>query len=161
MDAASNQLAPGDLRVSDADRDRALAALSEHYQAGRLTLEEFEERSEQTLKSKTARELTSLFTDLPTGPGVTTATEQAVAVPEAGPHWPVARIIATAAGIAALAIVVSVLARTGLAVHVGGPRRTFGLPIPLLVILFIVLRIGALRRWRGRGSRPDTPAQDR
>ena len=66
MDAASNQLAPGDLRVSDADRDRALAALSEHYQAGRLTLEEFEERSEQTLKSKTARELTGLFTDLPT-----------------------------------------------------------------------------------------------
>jgi hypothetical protein len=160
MDAASNQLAPGDLRVSDADRDRALAALSEHYQAGRLTLEEFEERSEQTLKSKTARELTSLFTDLPTGPGVTTATEQAVAVPEAGPHWPVARIIATAAGIAALAIVVSVLARTGLG-HIGGPHRTFGLPVPLLVIVFIVVRIVAGRRTRRRGPAPDEQIQDR
>jgi hypothetical protein len=161
MDAASNQLGPGDLRVSDADRDGALAALSGHYQDGRLTLDEFEERSGQALKSRTASELTGLFTDLPTAPGVTAATGQAVAVPEAGPRRPVARVIATAAGIAALVIVVSVLARTGLAVHVGGPHRAFGLPIPLLVILFIVLRIGASRRWRGRGSRPDAPAQDR
>ena len=28
------------LRVSDADRDRAIAELSEHFQAGRLTTEE-------------------------------------------------------------------------------------------------------------------------
>ena len=161
MDAASNQPVPGDLRVSDADRDRALAALSEHYQAGRLTLEEFEERSEQTLKSKTERELTGLFTDLPTTQIVAPAPGQAVAVPETGPRLPVARILATAAGIAAIVIVVSVLARTGLGGHIGGPRRGFGLPIPLLVILFIVLRIGALRRWRGRGSRSDTPPQDR
>jgi hypothetical protein len=162
MDAASNQLAPGDLRVSDADRDRALAALSEHYQAGRLTLDEFEERSEQTLVSKTARELTGLFTDLPTTTQVVAPPMgQAAAVPEARPHLPVGRVMATAAGIAAIVIVVSVLARTGLAVHVGGPRRAFGLPIPLLVILFIVFRIGAWRRWRGRGSPSDTPAQDR
>ena len=162
MDAAASiPPAPGDLRVSDADRDRALADLSEHYQAGRLTLEEFEERSEQTLKSKTARELTGLFHDLPTTQIVAPAPGQAVAVPEAGPRLPVARILATAAGIAAIVIVVSFLARTGVGVHIGGPRRAFGLPIPLLVILFIVLRIGAWRRWRGRGSRSDTPAQDR
>jgi len=161
MDAASNQLAPGDLRVSDADRDRALAALSGHYQDGRLTLDEFEERSGQALKSRTASELTGLFTDLPTAPAVTTVTGQEVAVPEAGPHRPVARIIATAAGIAALAIVVSVLARTGLAGHIGGPHRTFGLPVPLLVILFIVVRIGVGRRSRRRDSLPDAPVQDR
>lgn len=161
MDAASNQLVPGDLRVSDADRDRALAALSGHYQDGRLTLEEFEERSGQALKSRTASELTGLFTDLPTAPAVTMPTGQEVAVPEAGPHRPVARIIATAAGIAALAIVVSVLARTGLAGHIGGPRRTFGLPVPLLVILFIVVRIGVGRRSRRRDSLPDAPVQDR
>ncbi len=160
MDAASNQLAPGDLRVSDADRDRALAALSGHYQDGRLTLDEFEERSGQALKSRTASELTGLFTDLPTAPGVTTATGQAVAVPEARPHLPVARIIATAAGIAALAIVVSVLARTGLG-HIGGPHRTFGLPVPLLVVLFIVVRIVAGRRTRRRGPAPDEQIQDK
>jgi hypothetical protein len=160
MDAASNQLAPGDLRVSDADRDRALAALSEHYQAGRLTLEEFEERSEQTLKSKTARELTGLFTDLPTTQVVAPPTGQAVAVPEPRPHLVVARVIVAAAGIAALAIVVSLLARTGLG-HIGGPRRSFGLPVPLLVVLFIVVRIVVGRRTRRRGSLPDAPVQDR
>jgi hypothetical protein len=160
MDAASNQLAPGDLRVSDADRDRALAALSEHYQAGRLTLEEFEERSEQTLKSKTAGELTGLFTDLPTTQVVAPPTGQAVAVPEPRPHLVVARVIVAAAGIAALAIVVSLLARTGLG-HIGGPRRSFGLPVPLLVVLFIVVRIVVGRRTRRRGSLPDAPVQDR
>ena len=160
MDAASNQLAPGDLRVSDADRDRALAELSEHYQAGRLTLEEFEERSEQTLKSKTARELTGLFTDLPPAQAGITAASGAVAVPEPRPHLVVARVIVAAAGIAALAIVVSLLARTGLG-HIGGPRRSFGLPVPLLVVLFIVVRIVVGRRTRRRGSLPDAPVQDR
>ena len=163
MDAASNQLVPGDLRVSDADRDRALAELSEHYQSGRLTLEEFEERSGQALKSKTARELTGLFTDLPTVQAGTPFTGQAVVVPEARPYLPVARLIAAAAGIVALAIVVSVLARTGLAqhVHIGGPRRGFGLPVPFLVLLFVVVRLVAWRRPRRRGSRPDAPVQDR
>ena len=32
------------MRVSDADRERAVAALREHLLAGRLTLEEFTER---------------------------------------------------------------------------------------------------------------------
>jgi hypothetical protein len=162
MDAASSQPAPGDLRVSDADRDRALAALSEHYQAGRLTLEEFEERSEQTLKSKTAGELTSQFTDLPTTTQlVAPPAGQAVAVPEARPHLPVARVIVAAAGIAALAIVVSFLARSGLAGHIGSPHRTFTLPVPLLVVFFVVVRLVAGRRARRRGSLPDAPVQDR
>jgi hypothetical protein len=161
MDAASSPPTPGDLRVSDADRDRALAALSEHYQAGRLTLEEFEERSEQTLKSKTERELTGLFTDLPTTQGVAPPTGQAVAVPEGRPHRAAGRVIATAAGIAAIVIVASLLSRTGLAVHIGGPHRAFGLPVPLLVVLFVVIRLVAWRRWRGRGAQPGAPLQDR
>jgi uncharacterized membrane protein len=161
MDAASYQPAPGDFRVSDADRDRALAELSEHYQAGRLTLEEYDERSGQALQSKTARELMSLFTDLPPAQSGITATSGAVAVPEARPHLPVARVIVTAAAIAAIAIVVSVLARSGLAGHIGGPHRGFAVPVPLLVLLFIVVRLVARRRPRRRGSLPDAPVQDR
>jgi hypothetical protein len=161
MDAASNQLVPGDLRVSDADRDRALTELSEHYQSGRLTLEEFDERSGQALQARTARELTALFTDLPTTQIVAPAIGQAVAVPEARPYLTPARVIAIAAGIAAIAIVVSVLARAGLATHIGGPRRGFTLPVPLFVVLFVVIRLVAWRRWRGRGPRPDAPVQDR
>jgi hypothetical protein len=37
------------MRASDADRDRSAAALSAHYAAGRLTLEEFQECLNQAL----------------------------------------------------------------------------------------------------------------
>jgi Domain of unknown function (DUF1707) len=57
-------------RASDADRDRTVAALREHLAAGRLTLEEFEERMDKACAAKTLGELDSLMTDLPeTGPG--------------------------------------------------------------------------------------------
>jgi hypothetical protein len=55
----------GELRVSDADRDRALAELSEAFQVGRLTAEEFDERSGQVLGSRTGQELATVFADLP------------------------------------------------------------------------------------------------
>jgi hypothetical protein len=55
----------GEMRASDADRDLALAELSEHFQTGRLTREEFDERSARALQARTGRELSELFTDLP------------------------------------------------------------------------------------------------
>jgi Domain of unknown function (DUF1707) len=55
----------GDLRVSDAERDLALAELSEHYQSGRLTAGEFDERSGRALRARTGDQLRALFTDLP------------------------------------------------------------------------------------------------
>jgi hypothetical protein len=57
----------GEMRASDADRDLALAELSEHFQTGRLTQEEFGERSARALQARTDRELSELFTDLPGG----------------------------------------------------------------------------------------------
>ena len=57
-------------RASDADRDRIVAALREHLAAGRLTIEEFDERMDKAYAAKTLGELDSLMTDLPeTGPG--------------------------------------------------------------------------------------------
>lgn len=53
------------LRVSDADRERAVEALREHLLAGRLTLEEFSERVEGALRSKVAGDLTRVQADLP------------------------------------------------------------------------------------------------
>jgi hypothetical protein len=67
MDTPNRSFPHGDLRVSDADRDRALAELSEHFQTGRLTQEEFDERSGRALRARTGNELTELFTDLPHG----------------------------------------------------------------------------------------------
>ena len=56
----------GAIRVSDAERDQAVAELSEHYQAGRLTLEEFDDRSGRALRASTGSDLVALFADLPT-----------------------------------------------------------------------------------------------
>ena len=53
------------MRASDADRDAVLAQLSEHYQAGRLTSDELEERTGQALAAKTMGDLDGLMTDLP------------------------------------------------------------------------------------------------
>ena len=53
------------LRVGDAERDAAVEALGEHFAAGRLTHEEFDERSTAAWSARTAGELTALFTDLP------------------------------------------------------------------------------------------------
>jgi hypothetical protein len=55
---------PG-IRASDEDRSRAAAALGEHYAAGRLTLEEFQERLDETYAATTLGELDHLMADLP------------------------------------------------------------------------------------------------
>jgi hypothetical protein len=55
----------GDLRVSDADRDRALSELSEAFQVGRITADEFDQRSGRALTARTGKELTALLADLP------------------------------------------------------------------------------------------------
>src|SRR6201989_2153502 len=65
MSTATKGYPSGSMRVSDADRDRAIAELSEHYQAGRLTTEELEDRTGRALQARTAADLAALFTDLP------------------------------------------------------------------------------------------------
>ena len=66
MDPAARDYYPsGDLRVSDAERDRALSELSEALQAGRITAEEFDQRSGQVLRARTGTELTAPLADLP------------------------------------------------------------------------------------------------
>jgi Domain of unknown function (DUF1707) len=54
-----------ELRASDADRDRTVAALRHHAAAGRLTLDELDERSERAYAATTLAELAALHADLP------------------------------------------------------------------------------------------------
>ena len=65
MERAGWNYPSGDLRVSDADRDRALHELTGAFQAGRLTAGEFDERSGQAVNARTGAELTALLADLP------------------------------------------------------------------------------------------------
>jgi uncharacterized membrane protein len=53
------------LRISDADRASALDLLSEQYAVGRLTKDEFDERSDAVWSAKTQGDLAPLFADLP------------------------------------------------------------------------------------------------
>jgi Domain of unknown function (DUF1707) len=57
--------APVPLRIGDADRDRAVAALGDHFAEGRLTADEFDDRSSRAWQARTADDLAPLFADLP------------------------------------------------------------------------------------------------
>jgi Domain of unknown function (DUF1707) len=65
MNMTGNAYATAQLRASDADRDAALADLSAHFQAGRLTSDELDERTGQALAARTVGDLRDLMTDLP------------------------------------------------------------------------------------------------
>jgi hypothetical protein len=64
MDAGPKDYPPDDQRVSDTDRDHAVSELSEAFQVGRITADEFDQRSSRALSARTGKELTDLFTDL-------------------------------------------------------------------------------------------------
>ena len=53
------------IRASDADRERVAASLRDHYAAGRLNGDEFNERLDNTYAATTLGELADLQTDLP------------------------------------------------------------------------------------------------
>ncbi|WP_024877812.1 DUF1707 SHOCT-like domain-containing protein [Saccharomonospora piscinae] len=52
-------------RLSDAERQEALDALSEHVRTGRLDLVEYDERAAKVSAARTRRDLAPLFADLP------------------------------------------------------------------------------------------------
>ena len=53
------------LRISDADRQAAVDLLGEQYAVGRLTRDEFDERSDAVWSAKTQGDLAPVFADLP------------------------------------------------------------------------------------------------
>jgi DUF1707 SHOCT-like domain len=103
MDEGARRYQPSAMRASDADRDAVLAELGEHFQAGRLTLEEFDERSDVALRARTFGELADLTRDLP-APSRVPARSPNPRSSYGGPRLPVAAIAA------ALVLVVLVLA---------------------------------------------------
>jgi Domain of unknown function (DUF1707) len=135
----SKSFPSGGIRVSDADRDQAIAELSEHFQAGRLTQEEFEDRSGRALQARTGDDLAALFTDLPGRgtPPVPAAGGPVFGASGAGDlnrmsHLPMARLIIL--GVLAVIIVGNVLG--GIAGHIG-----FGWLIPVVVIGSLFVRL--------------------
>jgi hypothetical protein len=56
---------PSGMRISHADREAAAAGLRDHFAAGRLTLDEFQQRLDAVFAAKTDRELAGINRDLP------------------------------------------------------------------------------------------------
>ncbi|HLR86197.1 MAG TPA: DUF1707 domain-containing protein [Nocardioidaceae bacterium] len=54
------------LRIGDTERDAAVTALGEHFAAGRIDKDEYDERTSVAWGAKTAADLEPLFADLPT-----------------------------------------------------------------------------------------------
>lgn len=54
-----------EIRIGDAEREQAVSALGEHYLAGRITQEEYDERAAAAWTAKTVSQLQPLFWDLP------------------------------------------------------------------------------------------------
>ena len=53
------------VRIGDAERDEVLNALQEHLAAGRLDVDEYEERAERVVAARHAEDLAVLLEDLP------------------------------------------------------------------------------------------------
>jgi hypothetical protein len=59
------ELTGPDVRIGDREREAALAVLGEHLTAGRITLDEYGDRSARATQAQTRGQLTALFDDLP------------------------------------------------------------------------------------------------
>jgi uncharacterized membrane protein YccC len=57
-----------DLRASDAERERTVAQLRDHFSAGRISEQELDERSDAAYAARTVGELGPLLADLPALP---------------------------------------------------------------------------------------------
>ena len=107
---------PATMRASDADRDTVMSDLSEHFQAGRLTAAELDERTGRALTARTWGELTELASDLPAlRPAAPPATPAAGRPqPPAGHTPPVMAAVLAGLAIAAVVLVHAVHGGWGL-----------------------------------------------
>ena len=131
MDTQLKNNQRGAIRVSDAERDQAAAELGEHYQAGRLTLEEFDDRSSRALRARTGSDLVALFTDLPTSAVPATMTPAGGAAPVgAARGWPVGRVV--------IACVIAAIIVGNVAGGLG--QHSLGWLVPVVVLGLVFLR---------------------
>lgn len=125
---------PLDLRVSDQERDSVAQTLNRHFEAGRLDVAEFGERTGRALNARTRGDLSDLLADLP--PLRSSDPER---LPPQGPGpWILAPVV------------VAVIVAVSLVAVLSGAGDGHGFPWPVIPIgLFVVLRFGR-RGWRPR-----------
>jgi hypothetical protein len=137
MDDQTGSYQRGDIRVSDAERDQAVAALGEHFQAGRLTQEEFDDRSGRALQARTGRDLSELFTDLP---------GQAAPEPWAGPAAPPVARSGGRGALPTVRFVLGVVIVAIIASNLLGHNHDNAWLVPVIILSFVLLRLSRVRR---------------
>jgi hypothetical protein len=147
MDNQTGSYPRADIRLSDAERDQAVAELGEHFQAGRLTQEEFDDRTGLALQARTGRDLTGLFTDLPRP----AAAEPRASEPWAGPGFgPMAGPVPPggrgAGPLPVARFVIAVVMVAIIAGNVLGHAHHFAWLIPVIILGFVLLRLSRIRR---------------
>ncbi len=116
MSATERDAGPGQVRASDADRERVVDQLRRHHEQGRLDGEEFTERMEAALSSRWVDELPRLLVDLPNidrSDGAEPGTDQARRdqSPWPGAWRPYAPVFAAVVGaLVVLAVIGSIVA---------------------------------------------------
>jgi hypothetical protein len=103
------------MKASDADRDAVLADLSEHFQAGRLTADELDDRTGRALTARTWGELGDLLQDLPASPAGPAGPRVPVTAPTGvlPQRLPGRTVLVPIAVLAGIAIAVAMSAGTG------------------------------------------------
>ncbi len=134
MNTVHGMYAMPQMKASDADRDAVLADLSKHFEAGRLTSEELDERTGRALAARTLDDLHDLMNDLPAAQPVVPA---AAAMSPRQVYPALAPVIVALAGVAMVAMVVGTA-------H-GGPAWSLWWIIP---VAFIVRRLTCRRAAR-------------
>jgi hypothetical protein len=136
MNATQDRYRLPQMKASDAERDAVVTALSEHFEAGRLTSEELEERTGQALAARTVGELDELTTDLPA------SRPAPPAGPVIAPHRPgYLTTLPFVVPIAALVIVALTVATTG--------SPSWGVWWVVPAAFFIARRVARVRGVRG------------
>src|SRR5947209_14982389 len=131
-----------DLRVSDAERDRAAQDLREHYAAGRLTEDELDERVQAAYRARTAAELRALLADLPLLP--VSAAQRRAELVERRRHLQRRLLQESGGGLVAFAVCTAIWATS----HDHG---SFWPVWVLLIVVIPLIRNG----WRLYGPAPD------
>lgn len=170
-----------EMRVGHAERDAVATELREHYAAGRITLDELNERLDKTFAAKTRADLKALMTDLPSASGSGTGSTTG-STTGSGPRMPLAAgaadwnsgqgsgwgagcghgarrraEMAFGAVLSGLILVAALLTLGGLSLFGIGTGRPFGIVLILAALAFlrrIFFRRGPRRGpARGRGPR--------
>jgi hypothetical protein len=147
MDTDARGFPLGDLRVSDAERDRAVSELSEAYQAGRITADEFDQRSTQAWSARTGSQLIATLADLPLDRGPVDDALADAADPRDGDSYVVPRftVAASLTAICFASIAVSSASQPG--VGWSGALTPAAVSV-LCVLLVILLHVRARRAAR-------------